>query len=253
MPISRLKKLYHQTKRDLLNTATYVRMTLEGNKVQKLTDFASCQHPVLLLYGFGATRRTVSILERRLRRDGFCVFSFNLGGIFKTFNTRCIEEGAEFIQQKVERLCQRFNLSKISIIGHSQGGLIGRYYVKRLGGAKRVRSLITLAAPHNGNHWAILGLATPLALISKSLRQMVPMSPFIRKLKQGPFPKNVRFTSIYSRGDRVCYYKSAMLEIRPEDKNLKNIDIPGLSHSDFVIRRSVYNVIKRELVEGEKE
>lgn len=251
MPITRIKKWYSQAKQDLTTTATYVKMTLEGNKVRRLTDFTHCDHPVLLLHGYGASRRTVGILERRLRHDNFCVFSLNLGGIFDTFNTKCIEESAELVQQKVERLCERYNLKRISIIGHSKGGLIGRYYVKRLGGAKRVKSLITLACPHNGNSWALLGMVTPLGLFSKSLRQMMPMSSFIRKLKQGPFPKQVRFVSIYSRDDKVCFYKSSMLDITPGAKNLKNVEIPHLSHSDFVIKKSVYAVIKRELLEGE--
>ena len=72
--------------------AAHPELDHSSNRIERLTDFEKCEHPVLLLYGFGATRRTVSILEQRLRRDGFCVFSLNLGGVFDTFNTRCIEE-----------------------------------------------------------------------------------------------------------------------------------------------------------------
>ena len=249
--IGRLRGYLRHRKRDLENTLTYVRLTLEGNKVEKLTDFKKSKHPVLLLYGFGATRRTFAILEQRLRRDGFSVFSLNLGGFLDTFNTRCIEELAEHVDEKIERLFKRYKLKKISVIGHSEGGLIGRYYVKRLGGSKRVHTLITLGTPHNGNPWALLGLATPLVLLSKSIRQMFPMSPFIRALKQGSFPKNVRFVSIYSRDDRVCFYKSAMLDIPAKSPNLKNVEISGMNHIDLVIRKAAYNVIRRELRTGE--
>lgn len=249
--IGRLRGYIRHRKRDLDNTLTYILLTLEGNKVEKLTDFKKAKHPVLLLYGFGATRRTFAILEQRLRRDGFSVFSLNLGGFLDTFNTRCIEELAELVDEKIERLFKRYKLQKISIIGHSKGGLIGRYYVKRLGGSKRVHTLITLGTPHNGNPWALLGLASPLALFSKSIRQMFPMSPFIRALKQGAFPKNVRFVSIYSRDDRVCFYKSAMLDIPPKDTNLKNVEISGMNHVDLVIRKAAYNVIRKELRTGE--
>lgn len=249
--IGRLRGYIRHRKRDLDNTLTYILLTLEGNKVEKLTDFKKAKHPVLLLYGFGATRRTFAILEQRLRRDGFSVFSLNLGGLLDTFNTRCIEELAELVDEKIERLFKRYKLKKVSIIGHSKGGLIGRYYVKRLGGSKRVHTLITLGTPHNGNPWALLGVASPLVLFSKSIRQMFPMSPFIRALKQGPFPKNVRFVSIYSRDDRVCFYKSAMLDIPPKSKHLKNVEISGMNHVDLVIRKAAYNVIRRELRSGE--
>ncbi len=252
MPIRTVTRYLKEVKRDFRATATYVRLALQGNKVERITDFKTCKHPVLLLYGFGATRRVFSILERRLRNDGFCVFSLNLGGVFETFNTRCIEELAEHVKKKVERLCAKYHLNKMSIIGHSKGGLIGRYYIKRLGGAKRVKSLITLGTPHHGNPLVFLGLISPLALFSKSIWQMYPMSPFIRRLKKGRWPKHVRLVSLYSKEDRVCFYKSAMLDIPEGATQIKNVELMGMSHSDYIMRRSVYNVIRRELREGEK-
>ena len=246
-----LRTYVRQARKDLNATVTYLRMAMQGNKVERLTDFTSCEHPVLLIYGFGATRRVFSIFEKRLRRDGFCVFSLNLGGAFGTFNTRCIEELAEHVHMKVERLCTRYHLNRISIIGHSKGGLIGRYYVKKRGGAKRVRALITMGTPHHGNPLALLGLASPLALVSKSIWQMYPMSPFIRNLKRGRWPDKVRLVSIYSKEDRICFYKSAMLDIPEGSKNLKNIELVGASHSDYIIRKSAYEVVKKELLESE--
>src|SRR3989338_9456197 len=226
MPWKWLKRSARRVHRDLTSTTSFVRMTLEGNKVERITDFTRCDHHVLLLYGFGATRRSFSILERRLRKDGFRVFSINLGGILDTFNTRCIEDLAEFVKNKIDRICDRYTLGKISIIGHSKGGLIGRYYVKRLKGYKRVKNLITLGTPHNGNPWALLGAFSPLGLFSRSVWQMVPMSPFIRRLKQGPFPKEVRFVSIYSKNDKVCFYTSAILDVNGTEGNIKNIELP---------------------------
>lgn len=246
--ISRTRKHLRHLRRDLADTVNYLRLTLEGNRIHRLTDFTQKGHPVLLLYGFGATRRTFAVLEERLRRDGFLVFSLNLSGLFATFNTRCIEELARLVDEKVERLCHRYHLKKISIIGHSKGGLIGRYYVKRLGGERRVKTLITLGTPHNGNPLAYLGLITPLVFLSKSIRQIVPMSPFIQELKEGPFPPSVRMISIYSRSDRICPYKSAMLDIPAGVKRLKNIEIPGLGHADFVMKKKAYKVIKQELL-----
>ncbi len=252
MPLSRFKKYARQARRDLDATVTYLRLAMGGNKIERLTDFKDCKHPVLLLYGFGATRRVFNILERRLRRDHFCVFSFNLGGIFDTFNTHCIEEKARLVHEKVERLCERHHLKKISIIGHSKGGLIGRYYIKKLGGDRRVKTLITLGTPHHGNPWVLIGLFSPLALVSRSLWQMYPMSPFIRELKKGTWPKSVRFVSMYSKEDRICFYKSAMLDIPKGARHMKNVDLPGMSHSDYIIRKNVYKVIRQELLAGDK-
>lgn len=250
MPIKKIKHYVQQVQRDLDATMTYVRLALEGNKIERVTDFKSCERPVLLLYGFGATRRVFGILERRLRRDGFCVFSLNLGGVFNTFNTRCIEELADLVHLKVERLCHRFNLNKISIIGHSKGGLIGRYYIKRLGGSRRVKALVTLGTPHSGNPWALVGLFSPLGIFSKSIWQMYPMSPFIRKLKRGSWPKSVKFVSLYSKDDRICFYKSAMLDIPEGCTHMQNIEMIGMTHSDYIIRKRAYDVIKKQLLEA---
>ncbi len=233
---------------DFSTLAKYVRLSLSGNKVERLTDFRTTKHPVLLLYGFGATRRVMSVLEHRLRKDRFGVFSLNLGGFLGTFNTDCIEELAKLVKRKVEGLCKKYGMKKISIVGHSKGGIIGHYYIKRLGGARRVRALITLGAPHYGNPWVLFGLISPLSVFSRSLWQMYPMSPFLKRLNAGPFPKNVRFTSIYSKKDKICFYKSAILDISNGEGNLKNIELKKMGHADYLMKKKAYDVIKRELM-----
>lgn len=248
MPLKKAQNYLRSVKNDVNSSLLYFRMALQGNKVKRITDFSTCNHPVLLLYGFGATRRIFGVLERRLRHDGYGVFSINLGGIFDTFNTRCIEELAQLVHDKIERLTSRFHLKKMTIIGHSKGGLIGLYYIKKLGGDKRVHTLITLGTPHNGNPWALLGMLSPLAIFSKSLRQMVPYSSFLRKLKKVPLPKHVKMVSLYSKSDRICYYRGAILQTNGT-KNIKNIELPGMSHSDYIIRKGAYEVIRNELGE----
>lgn len=245
MPISALKRAARRLIRRTQNWGTIVALTLRGNQIERRADLHQCKKPVLMLYGFGATRRTFSILERRLYNDGYTVFSINLGGILGTFNTRGIEELASFIDEKIERLYKKYDIQgKLSVIAHSKGGLIGHYYVKRLGGDKRVKLLITLGASHNGNPWALLGAFSPVALFSKSIRQMTPMSSFIRRLKRGSFPKRCKLYSIYSKDDRVCVYPGAVLEEAP---NVKNVEVEGISHSEFLIKKSVYHVIVHAL------
>ncbi len=239
--LHRLRKLQRQAK--LL--AGYVDFDRSGNDIVKRTDFTKCARPVLLLYGFWSTRRVFEVLEHRLRRDGYCVFSINLGGLFDAFNTKGIDECAEKVRTKVERLYARYDLGPLTIIGHSKGGLIGRYYVKRLGGDKRVKALITMAAPHNGTPLAYAGVALT-GLVAKSVWQMTPMSTFIRRLKMGRFPSHVRFTSIYSKDDRVSPFPCCLLETHQGD-NLFNIEVPGVGHHDFLHKRSVYEVVRREL------
>lgn len=228
--------------RDLLR---YVDPREVGNEVVRVTDFTRGQRPVLLLPGFMASRRGLTVLERRLRREGYCVFSLNLGGLLGTFNTRSIEESALLVREKVERLYRRYDLGPLTIIGHSKGGLIGRYYVKRLGGHERCAALVTLGTPHHGTPVAYLGAALT-GLFAPSIWQLMPMSPFIRRLKEGEFPPHVQFASIYSKSDRIVPFPVGMIEAydRP---NLVNIEVPAIAHHEFLTRKRVYDAIRRQL------
>jgi hypothetical protein len=70
--------------RQLRRQAEYLKGYFEldaRNSVKRRTDFTNCPRPVLLLYGFMSTRRVFEVLEHRLRRDQFCVWSMNLGEI----------------------------------------------------------------------------------------------------------------------------------------------------------------------------
>jgi triacylglycerol esterase/lipase EstA (alpha/beta hydrolase family) len=236
-----LRRLKAET-RDLLR---YVDLRAIGSDVPRVTDFNRCARPVLLLPGFMATRRGLTVLERRLRRDGYCVFSLNLGGLLGTFNTRSIEESALLVREKVERLYRTYELGPLTIIGHSKGGLIGRYYVKRLGGHERACALVTLGTPHHGTPAAYVGAAVT-GLFAPSVWQLMPMSHFIRRLKEGAFPAHVRFASIYSKSDKVVPFPVGMIEQKGQP-NLVNVEVEGITHHDFLTRRTVYTALRREL------
>lgn len=234
-------------RRTLHDLKGYFALDRQGNQIVRRTDFTRCQRPVLLLYGFMATRRVFEVFEHRLRRDGYCVWSINLGGLLDAFNTRGIDESAEMVREKVERLYARYDLGPLSIIGHSKGGLIGRYYIKRLGGDRRVKNLITLGTPHNGTPTAYLGCMT-MGAVAKSVWQMTPMSPFIRRLKIGAFPRSVRFVSIYSKDDKASPFPCCILE--NTQPNLFNVEVRGVGHHELTLKRSVYEIVRRELALG---
>jgi triacylglycerol esterase/lipase EstA (alpha/beta hydrolase family) len=239
-----------QFKRTMRYMRGYLDFDRNGNKVVRRTDFTNCPRPVLLLYGFMATRRTFEILEHRLRRDQFCVWSVNLGGWKEAFNTHAIDDLAERVRDKIERLYARYpQMGPLSIIGHSKGGLIGHYYIKRLGGDRRVRNLVTLGTPHNGSPTAYLGIAA-YGLISRSIWQLTPMSPFIRRLKMGAFPRDVRFTSIFSKADGVNPFPACLLENPDASPNLLNVEVGEVLHREFVTSRTIYHLVRRELFTG---
>ena len=231
--------------------SSYAEYLMSLNRVQQLTDFSTSQRPVLLMHGFATARRVLVVLETRLRRDEYDVFSFRFGGVLDTFNTGGIKAAARMVQEKVERLSAKYDLPKLDVVAHSAGGLVARYWIKRLDGHRYVRTLITLATPHHGTPMAYFGIAT-LGLVSRSVWQLAPNSRFIRRLKKDPFPPSTRLVSIYSPEDKVCRYPSAVLGV--DGANIVNISIPDLKHTEFLTRKVVYDVIKKELAaSGEVE
>ena len=113
--------------------------------------------------------------------------SFNLG----TLNVRDIRRSAFLIHRKIERILAQTPSQQIDIIGHSMGGLIGLYYVKKLGGHARVRKLIMMGTPVRGT-WAALAGVMTLGLWSTSSWQLLPRSRFLDELAQGPMPARGR-------------------------------------------------------------
>jgi pimeloyl-ACP methyl ester carboxylesterase len=210
---------------------SYVRHLLRGNRIQRRAFFdnVSEEHPpVLLIHGYLGTRGSMYVLERRLLDNGICVFSFNLG----TFNTRDIRASAFLIHRKIESILSQTSVQKIDIIGHSMGGLIGLYYIKKLGGHEKVRKHIMIGTPVHGTWAALLGVVT-MGLYSSSSWQLLPRSRFLRELEQGPLPPNVEYYTVAAARDWVCPPASTKLEGAYE------MTVP-LGHSSLVVSEEVY-------------
>ncbi len=220
------------------------------NAVERLTDLSAHPRPVLLIHGWFSYRRTFDVLERRLRRDGYGVFSFDLGGARGSFAGRGIDDLADLVRAKVERLYARYpGLGPLTIVGHSKGGLVAAYYVKKLGGWRRTRAVVTLGTAYRGTPLAWLGV--PVALLARSLVQMIPGSPFLGRLHAGPWPAQVRLTSIWSREDRVSRYPTCVVDTHGLPQ-LANVEVDA-DHRGLLTRKKVYERILEELRAAEAQ
>jgi len=130
------------------------------------------------------------------------------------------------------------------LVGHSEGGLIGRYYIQKLDGARRVRHFVTLGTPHRGTPWAYSGHLVRHVL--PSLRQMAPGSLLLRDLADDSFPASVRLTSIYSQRDSICPPVSCRLETRGAP-HLKNVEVMRGGHLDLLFGAGIPSIIHHVL------
>jgi triacylglycerol lipase len=210
---------------------SYLRHLARGNRIRREASFdnlPSDNVPLLLIHGFLGTRGSMYLLERRLVDDGFIVVSFNIGAI----NVRDIRRSAFMIHRKIDRILAETPAKKIDILGHSMGGLIGLYYVKKLGGAARVRRLIMMGTPVHGTWAALLGIAT-LGLWSTSSWQLLPRSRFLDELHQGQIPEEVEVHTIAAARDWMVPLATTRLT------GANAMTVP-LGHSSLVVSEEVY-------------
>ena len=155
------------------------------------------QPPVVLVHGFLSTRRMLWPFRRRLERYGFEVFQPRLSPL-------CIQDVrrlAEQLRDGIEGFCEQNNVGAVDLVGVSQGGIIGLYYLRHLGGTKRVRRLVTAGSPLGGSYVAV-GALPLFGLFSPGLRQLVPGSRLLKNLS-GPLPADCEVFTIAVRGDFV--------------------------------------------------
>jgi pimeloyl-ACP methyl ester carboxylesterase len=217
---------------------SYLRHLVRGNRLRRRDGFADlspASPPVLIIHGFLGTRGSMYLLERRLVDDGFVCVSFNLG----TLNVRDIRRSAFLIHRKIERILAQTPSQKIDILGHSMGGLIGLYYVKKLGGHARVRKLIMMGTPVRGTWSALAGVMT-LGLWSTSSWQLLPRSRFLDELAQGPLPPGVDVSTIAAARDWVVPLNTTRLQ------GANAMTVP-LGHSSLVVSEEVYRRVVNTL------
>ncbi|MCZ7582448.1 MAG: alpha/beta fold hydrolase [Deltaproteobacteria bacterium] len=212
-----------------VDIAQYLRLMPRGDFIPG-KDFgqpgAGHRRPVLVIHGFFGTRGAMFLLEQRLKAIGFPVFSVSLG----LFNVDDIKISAERIAEKVDQMTAEYHLDRINILGHSMGGLIGLHYIKKLGGAPRVRRLVSIGTPFRGAAIAKTSLYTMpwSGWLMKSLKQITPGSGYLKELHDGTLPDGVEYVSIMAKNDQVVDPRACVLE------GARNIMIPT-NHAGLVV------------------
>ncbi|MBA4861481.1 alpha/beta fold hydrolase [Streptomyces sp. PSKA54] len=192
--------------------------------------------PVVLLHGFIDNRSVFVLLRRSLAQHGRQhVESLNYSPL-----TCDIRTAAELLGRHIEEICERSGHREVDIVGHSLGGLIARYYVQRLGGDVKVRTLVTLGTPHSGTRIAPLLDAHPI------VRQMRPGSEVIEELKQPSPDCRTRFVSFWSDLDQMMDPLDSACLDHP-DLTAHNVQVSGIGHLALPVHPAVANGIRQAL------
>jgi triacylglycerol esterase/lipase EstA (alpha/beta hydrolase family) len=189
---------------------------------------AAHPYPVVLVHGtFENAADNWQAASPVLANHGYCVFAFNYGAsppASPVGGTGLIPASARQLKAFVGQVLAATGAAKVDIVGHSQGGMMPRYYLKFLGGAARVRTLVGLSPSNHGTTvdglttlTQILGLlsvfSTGLNVACPSCKQQLAGSAFLTRLNAGgDTVRGVSYTVIQTRNDEVVTpYASAFL------------------------------------------
>ncbi len=197
---------------------------------------AEAKPPVVLLHGFIDNRSVFVLLRRSLSQHGRQqIESLNYSPL-----TCDIRIAAELLGRHIEQVCERTGSRRVDVVGHSLGGLIARYYVQRLGGDTRVRTLVTLGTPHSGTRVAPLANAHPI------VRQMRPGSPVLEELGRPAPGCRTYFVAFWSDLDHIMDpLETACIE--HPDLTAVNIRVSGVGHLALPVHPTVATGIREAL------
>lgn len=185
-----------------------------------------------------------------LADNGYCVFAFNYGGATPSSaiqGTGSIERGAARLSEFVDLVLATTGTDKVDLVGHSQGGMLPRYYIKFLGGGAKVDKLVGLAPSNHGTSLdGLTKLAAALHVLEPGNQFLVGAceacveqeqgSAFMTKLNSGEqTDPRVGYTVVATRWDEVITpYTSGFLPTGPNVTNITVQDQCALDRSDHL-------------------
>jgi triacylglycerol esterase/lipase EstA (alpha/beta hydrolase family) len=124
-----------------------------------------------------------------------------------------IQDSAAELRDFVDRVLRETGAAKVSLVGHSQGAMMPRYYLRFLGGAAKVDDLVGLAPSNHGTRNPLL-LTPGLSVLCPACLQQAAGSAFLRRLNAGDeTPGAVSYTTVVTRLDQVVLpYTSGFLD-----------------------------------------
>lgn len=221
------------------NTAPPGSITFDANG-----KLAACSSPgklpIILVHGTWENMYTNwAAASPLLKNAGFCLYTFNYGGnINDVFNgTGPIAKSADQLAGFVDAVRAATGSEQVDLLGHSQGGLMPRYYVKfgnswtggyYGAGVSKIRNFVSLSPSNHGTTLSgladlgsMLGLIPTIAKVQPAAIDQTIGSPFNVKLATCPggLPSadicagdTINYTVIQTKGDEVVTpYKNAFL------------------------------------------
>ena len=185
--------------------------------------------PVFLIPGTLGGRGTLLVLKRRLKKYFKNVF------IFKPLRFELIsrEKNAQRLHAFIDVKLKLTRQDKFLVLGHSQGGLIGRQTMNLYDpGGEKTLQIVTIGTPSVGT-WAA-AVVLPIMWWARALWQLLP--PFAADIDQSPSAKK----TLSFRGK----YDPAFFSWPYKARNVKEYIISGMHISPIFERQAFDNILQ---------
>lgn len=188
----------------------------QGSNDWNCQPSAAKPNPVVLVHGTWENKYSNwAYLSPRLKGRGLCVYSLNYSatGVLPLYGTGGIKASGNELNTFIDKVLAQTGADKVDIVGHSQGGLMPRSYLKYSpGAAAKVRNLVTLGATHKGTTLSGIGtlgkelkVLTGVGLVlGQAAVDQIVGSPFLTALNAGGLTvPGVKYTTIVSKYDEI--------------------------------------------------
>ncbi|MFF4016698.1 esterase/lipase family protein [Streptomyces sp. NPDC001843] len=178
---------------------------------------AAHPRPVVLVHGtLGNSVDNWLSLAPYLKDRGYCVYSLDYGqlsGVPVFYGLGPIDKSAQQLSAFVDKVLAATGAAKADLVGHSQGGMMPRYYLRFLGGAAKVNALVGIAPDNHGTTLSGLTNLLPyfpgaedlLKATTPGLADQIAGSDFLTKLNAGgDTVPGVRYTVLATKYDEVA-------------------------------------------------
>ncbi len=206
-------------------------------------------YPVILVHGtFETMDQNWSVLSPRLKEKGYCVFALNYGNR----GLEDIRDSGRELGTFVDNVMRYTKAKKISLVGHSQGGMMPRRWIKSQKAGNKVDDLIGLAPSNYGTELQQVstsdasaedfGLpATNSSNTCRACEQQAAGSKFLRRLNRGDDTLgSASYTQIATNDDEIivpftrCFLKG--------EKRTKNLVLQDYYPADVPItHQNIYD------------
>jgi len=168
-----------------------------GSNDPNCNPTAAHSYPVVLVHGTFENQAMWAFVSPQIKAAGYCVFSLDYGNNA----TGAIPTSAGQLGTFIDQVLSETGASKVDIVGHSQGGMMPRYWMKFDGGASKVDDLVGIAP---SNHGTTNPLAPPAGTFCPACAQQAAGSAFITNLNSGGDTQaGPSYTVISTRYDEV--------------------------------------------------